>query len=146
MFHSSILMIKYTLKNRIKTERRKEGIKGNRKIKGSMHQSMVPECRLSGFSSIWILVTLGTAVCQAPLSMGFSRQEYWSGLPCPPPGELPDAGIEHTSLCLMHWQAGSLPPAPPRRWHICQKFLHAFSTHYIHSTQINISHFSKFWR
>jgi len=30
--------------------------------------------------------------------MGFSRQDYWSGLPCPPPGDLPDAGIEHTSL------------------------------------------------
>ena len=35
---------------------------------------------------------------QAPLSMGFSRQEYWSGLPCPPPGDLPDPGIEPTSL------------------------------------------------
>ena len=36
--------------------------------------------------------------CQATLSMGFSRQEYWSGLPCPPPGDLPDAGIESGSL------------------------------------------------
>ena len=36
--------------------------------------------------------------CQAPLSMGFSRQEYWSGLPCPPPGDLPDTGIESVSL------------------------------------------------
>ena len=35
---------------------------------------------------------------QAPLSMGFSRQEYWSGLPCPPPGDLPDPGIE--PMCL----------------------------------------------
>ena len=35
---------------------------------------------------------------QAPLSMGFPRQEYWSGLACPPPGELPDPGIEHMSL------------------------------------------------
>ena len=35
---------------------------------------------------------------QAPLSMGFPRQEYWSGLPCPPPGDLPDPGIEPTSL------------------------------------------------
>ena len=35
---------------------------------------------------------------QAPLSMGFSRQEYWSGLPCPPPGDLPDTGIESVSL------------------------------------------------
>ena len=35
---------------------------------------------------------------QAPLSMGFSRQEYWSGLPCPPPGDLPNPGIEPVSL------------------------------------------------
>ena len=40
----------------------------------------------------------GTVANQAPLSMGFSRQEYWSGLPCPPPGDLPDPGIESTSL------------------------------------------------
>ena len=35
---------------------------------------------------------------QAPLSMGFSRQEYWDGLPCPPPGDLPETGIEPVSL------------------------------------------------
>ena len=35
---------------------------------------------------------------QAPLSMGFSKQEYWNGLPCPPPGDLPDPGIKPTSL------------------------------------------------
>ena len=35
---------------------------------------------------------------QAPLSMGFAKQEYWSGLPCPPPGDLPNPGIQHTSL------------------------------------------------
>ena len=43
---------------------------------------------------------------QAPLSMGFSRQEYWSGLPCPSPGDLPDLGIEHMSPVL---QADFLP-------------------------------------
>ena len=36
--------------------------------------------------------------CQAPVSMGFSRQEYWSGLPCPPPGDLPSPGLAPTSL------------------------------------------------
>ena len=41
---------------------------------------------------------LRTAACQAPLSMGFSRQDYWSGLSCPPPGDLTDAGIEPTAL------------------------------------------------
>ena len=45
-------------------------------------------------SHVQVLVTLWTVARQAPLSMGFSRQEYWSGLPCPPPGDLPDAGIE----------------------------------------------------
>ena len=39
-----------------------------------------------------------TVACQTPLSMGFSRQEYWSGLPCPPPEDLPDLGIEPVSL------------------------------------------------
>ena len=43
-------------------------------------------------------MTLWTVALQAPLSMGFSRQEYWSGLPCPPPGDLPGPGIEPTSL------------------------------------------------
>ena len=38
------------------------------------------------------------AACQTPLSVGFSRQEYWSGLPCSPPGGLPDPGIKPTSL------------------------------------------------
>ena len=39
-----------------------------------------------------------TIACQSPLSMGFSRQKYWSGLPCPSLGDLPDSGIEHVSL------------------------------------------------
>ena len=47
---------------------------------------------------------------QAPLSTGFSRQEYWRGLPCPPPGDLPDPGIELKSPAS--W-AGSLPSEPP---------------------------------
>ena len=44
---------------------------------------------LSCFSHVWLFATPWTIACQASLSMGFSRQEYWSGLPCPPPGELP---------------------------------------------------------
>ena len=50
---------------------------------------------------------------QAPLPMGFSRQEYWRGLPCPSPGHLPHPGIEPTLSCLLHWQVGSLPLVPP---------------------------------
>ena len=52
-----------------------------------------------------------TIVCQAPLSMGFPRQKHWSELSCPPPEDLPNPGIE--LLCLLHWQADSLPLAPP---------------------------------
>ena len=51
-------------------------------------------------------VESGSAARQTPLSMGFSRQEYWSGLPCPPPGDLPNPGIEPRSPAL---QADSLP-------------------------------------
>ena len=46
------------------------------------------------------LVTPWTVACQAPLSMGFSRQEYWSGLPFPSPGDLPNPGIEPGSPAL----------------------------------------------
>ena len=47
-----------------------------------------------------LFVTPGTVACQAPLSMGFPRQEYWSGLPFPSPGDLPDPGIKPTSLYI----------------------------------------------
>ena len=53
------------------------------------------------------------ATCHFPLSMGFSRQEYQIGLPCPPTGDLPDQGSNLFLLCLLHWQAGSLWLAPP---------------------------------
>ena len=49
-------------------------------------------------SHVRLSATHWTVAHQAPLSMGFSRQEYWSGLPCPPPGELPDPGIGPASL------------------------------------------------
>ena len=63
-------------------------------------------CALSRLSHVRLFVTpwtvtpwtLGPHGRQAPLSMGFSRQEYWSGLPCPPPGDFPDLGIEIASL------------------------------------------------
>ena len=62
--------------------------------------SPVVSCRAmpSSFSHVQLFATLRTVAHQAPLSMGFSRQEYWSGLPCPPPGDLPDPGIETVSL------------------------------------------------
>ena len=55
-------------------------------------------CLVSHFSHDRLLVTPGTVACQTPLSMGFFRWEYWSGLPCPPLGDLPDPGIKPKSL------------------------------------------------
>ena len=48
-----------------------------------------------------------TLACQSPLSMKFSRQKYWSGLPWPSPGHLPGPGTSSHLLCLLHWQVGS---------------------------------------
>ena len=55
-------------------------------------------CMLNCFSHIWLCVTLWILAHQAPLSIGFSRQEYWSGLSCPFPGDLPDPAIEPVTL------------------------------------------------
>ena len=71
---------------------------------------------LIGFLVFFFLVVsclsaiLWTLARQTLLSMEFSRQEYWSGLPCPPPGDLPNPGIEPRSLAL---QADSLLSEPP---------------------------------
>ena len=67
-------------------------------------------CVLSHFSCVRLFETLWTIAHQAPLSMGFSRQEYWSGLPRPPPGDLPNPGTEPRSPAM---QADSLPSEPP---------------------------------
>ena len=56
------------------------------------------------------LLTQWTVACQTPLSLGFSRQEYWSGLLLPSPGDLPDPGIEPGFPAL---QADTLPSEPP---------------------------------
>ena len=53
---------------------------------------------LSHDSHVQLIATLWAVICQAPLSMGFSRQKYWSGLSCPPPGDLPDPGLSLVSL------------------------------------------------
>ena len=65
---------------------------------------------LCHFSHVQLFVTPWTVACQAPLFMGLSRQEYWSGLPCPPPGDLPNTGIKPRSPAL---QTDSLPAEPP---------------------------------
>ena len=86
----------------------------------SSSPEIFPECLLSvlhmyaksDFSHLQLFETLRTVACQAPLSMGFSQQEYWSGLPCPPPWDLPNSKIEPTLLSLLHWEASSLPLMP----------------------------------
>ena len=55
-------------------------------------------CMLSRFSRVQLCATLWTIAHQAPLFMGFSKQEYQSGLPCPSPGDLPNVGIEPMTL------------------------------------------------
>ena len=77
---------------------------------------LFPVCKLSRFSRVQLFVPLWAVAHQAPLSIGFSRQEYWSGLPCPPPGDLLDPEMELASLaspalpgrffatyCLQRW-------------------------------------------
>ena len=74
-----------------------------------LKESLVCAC-VRCFSPVRLSVTPWTVDLQAPLSMGFSRQEYWSGLPCPPPGDLPNPGIKPRSPAF---QADSLPSVPP---------------------------------
>ena len=66
--------------------------------------------KVKSLSRVRLFATPWTVAYQAPLSMGFSRQEYWSGLPFPSPGDLPDPGIEPWSPAL---QADALTSEPP---------------------------------
>ena len=63
-------------------------------------------CVLSRFNCVLLFGTLWTVAHQASLSMRFSRQEYCSGLPCPPPGDLPNLGIEPVSLTSLAFAGG----------------------------------------
>ena len=65
-------------------------------------------CVLSRFSCVLLFVIQWTVAVQAPLSKGFSRQEYWSGLPGPSPDDLPSSGIEPESLVSSALQTDSL--------------------------------------
>ena len=67
---------------------------------------MLGHVRLFAFATLW------TIAHQAPLSTGFSRQEYWSRLPFPPPGDLPDPGTEPESPVSPALQVDSLPAEP----------------------------------
>ena len=67
---------------------------------------------LSHFSHVQLFAVPWTLACQTPLSMGFSRQEYWSELPYTPPRNLPDPRIEPTSLTSSTLAGGPLPLVP----------------------------------
>ena len=67
---------------------------------------------LSYFSCVQLFATQRTIACQAPLSMRFSRQEYWSGLPCPPPGDLLNRGIEPKASCIFCIAGGFFTAEP----------------------------------
>ena len=76
-------------------------------------------CMLSPFICVQLFVTLWTIACQAPLSMGLSRQEHWSALPCPPPMDWrsfysPQAVSSDKGLCHLWGPSTSLPISRPR--------------------------------
>ena len=94
----------------------------------------VPLCMLSHFSGILLFVTQWTVAHQAPLSMEFPRQEYWSGLPFPPPGDLPHPGIQpmcFVSPALADGLFATEPPGKPREGtHVAQgNYGHAVQGH-----------------
>ena len=74
------------------------------------------QVKVKWFSHVQLFVTSWTIACQAPTFMGFSRQEYWNGLPFPSPGDLPHPGIKPGSPAL---QADSLSSEPPGNLPIC---------------------------
>ena len=88
-----------------------------------------------------------TRACQAPLSMGFSRQEYWSGLPCPPPGDLPKLGIKPVSLLspaladrFFFFTTSTTWEAPHYIWHLCKWTFYTYALVHGHTPRMNLCH------
>ena len=104
---------------------------------------------MKSLSRVQLFATPWTVAYQAPPSMGFSRQEYWSGLPFPSPGDLPDPGIKPGSPAF---QADALPSEPPgnqdkprylikkQRYHFADKDL-CSQSYYFSSSHVQIWEF-----
>ena len=98
-------------------------IKSFKSLQGQPQRIILPRVMCCVLSHVWLFVTLWTVALQAPLSLGFSRQEYCSGLPCPPPGDCPNIGIEPVSLTSPILWEDSLPTQPPGKPPACHKQL-----------------------
>ena len=84
---------------------------------------MLSEVKVKLLSRVRLFATPWTVAYQAPPSMGFSRQEYWSGVPSPSPGDLPEPGIEPRSPAL---EADTLTPEPPRKPNMLSRLVITF--------------------
>ena len=75
------------------------GLGKNKKFRGllAFYTSVLMKVKVKSLSHVWLFLAPWTVAYQAPPSMGFSRQEYWTGLPFPSPGDLPDPGVESGS-------------------------------------------------
>ena len=93
-------------------------------------------CMLTCFSRVWLFAILWTVAYQAPLSTGFPKQEYWSGLPYPPPGDLPDPGIEPASLTSPALAGGFFTTSAP--WETLILFL--VNSHLSRQSQFKCHH------
>ena len=78
-------------------------------------------CVLSLFISLQYYAILWTVAHETPLSTGFSRQKYWAGLPCPPPGDLPDPGTAPMSLMSPVLAGRFQPLGPPGKTHLLEQ-------------------------
>ena len=114
------------------------------------NRSILSVCVLSRFSHFWLFVTPWTVACQAPLSMGFSRQESWSGLPCPPPGDILNPGIKPTSL-TSPVLADAEPPGKPNSFlvivvHLPSCLLSYLSANHFKNLGSNLEFLKAHWR
>ena len=95
-------------------------------------------CVLSRFSRVRLCATLWTVALQAPLSMGFSFQEYWSGLPCPPPGDLPSPMIKPVSPVAPSLYADSLLLSHGEALYVYVRLIHFVALRLLVETNITL--------